>query len=428
MEDFEKWLSSFFCLLSQLCFDKAKELLDREKEIARPGLKPFFTQLTSFMEAEKSYLNLGFLSSKNKMFLRKETSLKSLYEMIRNEVHRLEENALNEAVDNSIATQFCQFLNARRDLIILYEQIYNSGVSSKHTKYEEIKNQVEICIEKYKCSFTNPTLLHIKNLFDWETDVLMNLLRAQIALQHWDMVQSTIHLHTAHSILNTWEKSLQSKEVQSDKKIGIIKKFLQTWKLGFLKGSQLPQLYQWLVKLKYAMVNKYTFYFYQTLSQQAAPQDTRNYLSTRFNTDLILKFQNLQKKCFATCVLLLFDPKGLPEWTGPGYHHPARPKETHDQHIIMNAHPYKMTEKLPIMTKILSERNASAMEPDKVVSFYDSQDKCSYFMCNIDPRVTLVVALEGKKEDRDSNLNIYMIDFCTQARFTRIFASLKISK
>lgn len=68
--------------------------------------------------------------------------------------------------------------------------------------------------------------------------------------------------------MSAWERTLQNKE---------------SWKLGFgatfLKANQLPALYQWLVKLRNAILAKSLLYFHTTLCQQASPGEMRNLMS-----------------------------------------------------------------------------------------------------------------------------------------------------
>ena len=58
---------------------------------------------------------------------------------------------------------------------------------------------------------------------------------------------------------------------------------VQTWKLGFgatfLKANQQPALYQWLVKLRAAILAKFSLYFHTTLSQQASSGEMRSIVS-----------------------------------------------------------------------------------------------------------------------------------------------------
>lgn len=419
-EESDKFFSSFFNQVSLMNFDKCREMVEREKESQVPKyknlqFKQFFTLLLNFIEAEKSYHNLGFMSTK-KIFLRKDNSLKSVYESLRIELNKIEDANSPDQTTNSLIVQLIQYLTVRVQLIDFYEKIYLVGTGTKHIKYDELQHHVETIIESCKYSFLHPHLKSIRNILMNECEILLHLFGAHVELQVWTFIPCIMHLQAANSKLSTWEKSLQNKE---------------TWKLGFLKGSQLPQLYQWLHRLKSATLNKFTLYFYQVLSQQTTPQEMKNYLSTKHNTDFYLKLQYLQKKTFASSVLLLFDPSGLPDWCGPAFVHPNRSKEpiTMSQYLVMVAHPpLKYGDRMVGISKALKERSPEYTLPDKVVSVYNAEDKCSYFISSIDPRITLVAIFDMKKDERDVNVVNYLTDFCTQVRCTKIYVALKVAK
>lgn len=71
MEHAEECLTLFFTQLSQLCFDKARELVEKERDAARAGpFRLLLSQLPNLVVAERSYIELGFLSAKNKIFFK----------------------------------------------------------------------------------------------------------------------------------------------------------------------------------------------------------------------------------------------------------------------------------------------------------------------------------------------------------------------
>lgn len=421
-ETLEKRLSQFFGHIGLMNFDKCREILEREKEnrlaIRSLQVRHLFTLLLNFIEAEKSYHNLGFMSTK-KIFLRKDNSLKSMYESLRTDLNKIEDASGPDQNTNAIIIQLIQFLTARIQLIDFYEKIYVLGTSVKHINYYELQNQIEQIIESHTFSFLNPILKPIRNTITNECAILIHLFGAHVELQNWNFIPSIMHLQAAHTKLTTWEKSLQSKE---------------SWKLGFgasfLKGSHLPQLYQWLHKLKSSVLNKFTLYFFQVLSQQTTSQEMKNYISAKHNTDFYLKLQSLQKKSMASSVLLLFDPSGLVNWTGPGFQHPDRPKELlTSQYLVMVAHPpFKYGDRMVGISKALSERSPEYTLPDKVVSVYNAEDKCSYFISSIDLRITLVAIFDMKKDERDINVVNHLTEFCSQVRCTKLYQSLKTAK
>lgn len=76
---------------------------------------------------------------------------------------------------------------------------------------------VGIIINKYEYAVTICRLVSIpleqSPFFRYECDILIHLLRSQIEMQLWRFLPSLLHLHDAHSKLNSWHTIVQSKEV-----------------------------------------------------------------------------------------------------------------------------------------------------------------------------------------------------------------------
>nr|XP_024216794.1 KICSTOR complex protein C12orf66 homolog [Halyomorpha halys] len=415
-EDYEKKLSQFFGHLGLVNFDKCREILEKEREnrlaVRTPQVRHLFTLLLNFIEAEKSYHNLGFMSTK-KIFLRKDNSLKSMYESLKTDLNKIEDANSTDQNINSLINQLIQFLTARIQLIDFYEKIYILGTSVKHINYYELQNQIEQIIESHTFSFLHPMLKPIRNTVTNECAILIHLFGAHVELQNWNFIPSIMHLQAAHTKLTSWEKSLQSKE---------------SWKLGFgtsfLKGSHLPQLYQWLHKLKSSVLNKFTG---KNTLKSISLVIGIEFENGQFRSQIL---QSLPKKSMASSVLLLFDPSGLVNWAGPGFQHPERPKELlTSQYLVMIAHPpFKYGDRMVGISKALSERSPEYTLPDKVVSVYNAEDKCSYFISSIDLRITLVAIFDMKKDERDINVVNHLTEFCSQVRCTKLYQSLKTAK
>lgn len=85
-------------------------------------------------------------------------------------------------------------------------------------------------------------------------------------LQRLEFIPAISRLYGAHTRLSVWENSLQNRE---------------TWKLGFgasfLKNSPQPLLFQWLMKLKCAVLSKFSLYFHNTLSLQTTAHEMRQF-------------------------------------------------------------------------------------------------------------------------------------------------------
>lgn len=51
----------------------------------------------------------------------------------------------------------------------------------------------------------------------------------------------------------------------------------------------------------------------------------------------------------------------------------------------------------------------------------------TYFLGKVDPKITLVILFEGKKNEKDSYVNNTLLEICAQLRGTRLFAQLRAS-
>ncbi|KAJ8912150.1 hypothetical protein NQ315_013199 [Exocentrus adspersus] len=76
MEKEDEVLHIYFTHLSQLCYEKAKEHIEREKEpkVTVTSWNTLLNLLQHLALAEKSYMDIGFLQNKHKGFLRKDVS------------------------------------------------------------------------------------------------------------------------------------------------------------------------------------------------------------------------------------------------------------------------------------------------------------------------------------------------------------------
>ena len=92
------------------------------------------------------------------------------------------------------------------------------------------------------------------------------------------------------------------------------------------KAVQPPHLYLWLQRLQVALLAKFSFYFHEALSRQAAPADMRA-STARTTPDYHGKICSFIRKHDANNVSLVFDNRGSDSFQGHGYHHPHSYRE-----------------------------------------------------------------------------------------------------
>ncbi|XP_015110711.1 KICSTOR complex protein C12orf66 isoform X1 [Diachasma alloeum] len=428
MDHEEEFLNTFFTQVTQLCFEKAKESVEKERESCRlTQMGPWgmlLMHLPQVVVAERSYADLGFLHTKNKGFLRKDTSLKPTYECLKGDLRRVEEmtrgtNTIGATVAE-VSNQLCQFISARIQLIEFYEKMYNMSLANKSMNHQELLRIIEGIVDTHSLSCSHMALTAIKAALTLECEILVQLTRAQVEVRNWRFLSSLMALYGAQARMTAWERTLQSKE---------------SWKLGFgatfLKANQQPALYQWLVKLKSAILAKCSLYFHTTLSQQATQGEMRNIMSKQ-NLDYYHKIQTFQRKWDVLAVLIMFDARGA-EDSGPGYRHPDREPDTCEEFPIVVGCPSILVQKPSIhwdtIRQAIKERQAELLNMDKIFYIKHSKDPITYAMSNIDPRMTLITVYEsGKQKDKDPHVVTFMNDLCIHLKCNKIYESLKLSK
>ncbi|XP_033184610.1 KICSTOR subunit 2 isoform X3 [Bombus vancouverensis nearcticus] len=407
MDHEEEFLNTFFAQVAQLCTDKAKELVEKERGSCRQTqMGPWgmlLMHLPQIAVAEHSYADLGFLHTKNKGFLRKDNSLRTVYESLKSDLKRVEEmtrgtNSIGATVAE-VSNQLCQYITAKIQLIDFYEKMYNMSINSKTMKYQELLQCIEGIVEIHSLSCSHLALTAIKASLTLECEILVQLTKAQVELQHWRFLSTLMALYGAQTRMSAWERTLQSKE---------------SWKLGFsasfLKANQQPALYQ---------------------CQQASPGEMRSIMSKQ-NVDYYHKIQSFQRKHDVLAVLIIFDSRGV-EDAGLGYRHPRREPNTSEQFPVVLSCPSVFVQKPSIhldnIQKRIKERHTELLAMDKIIYYKNVKDICTYAMYNTDPRMTLVTVSEnGKQKDKEAHIASFMTDLCVQIRCNKIYESLKLSK
>ncbi|XP_059140751.1 KICSTOR subunit 2-like isoform X2 [Physella acuta] len=437
----ESVLEHYFVLVSQANYDKAKELVDNEKDGHKFSNAAFWGEtlqcLSQLAIAEKNYNNLVFLGQKRfTQIVRSKDSAKSIYSMLLHEFQRMEnslspgslplESGESKPVNESdqllahISGQLFFFVRARLKMIEFYEQLSSLGGMRNWMSFEDLVMMAEEIMKDHMKGFHHPLVASLKAVFSLEVESLCHLLHAQIHISTWDYLASVLQLHLAHSKLNTWGKMTPVKEVKSS--------------FGRTSGktSPFPPLHAWLLKLKGILLSKFGFYFYHVLSKQTIPAEMKANLA-KAPEDFFGKVQAFQRKSDATNIYLILEAKGLSSRVGEGgYHHPNKYAETTQG---MDTYPpifsYPMERSInaihwPALVMLLSSTENSF---DKLHYFYDKPTEkrpySSYFITRVDVRIWLVVVFESKKNEKDSVINTFMTDLAVQLRCQNFMYSLK---
>ncbi|KAK3855311.1 hypothetical protein Pcinc_038276 [Petrolisthes cinctipes] len=450
-ESEESILQGLWAHFSKFHYDKAKEQAEKERDLSRFSGSSVWQSLLSCVAqlaaVEKLYMNLSFLTAKG--FLRKESSVRASYEALNTEIGDMGAerrrpapncgnnnnnnnnnsnnnnssssspgSVANDGILRHLCSHLVLFIKARLQMIAFYEKTVEMSMC-RLMNFEELVAQMTDISTSNSCNFHHPLLIPIKTNFTYECDILIHLLRGQIEMQNWHFLPSLLHLHDAHSKLNSWHTVVQSKET---KKYG--------FGSSFLKSSPLPALYQWLWQAKAALVSKFSLYFHETLAAQSSPAEMKALISRQGQAcDYVSKIQSFQRKTDAASVCLVLEAGGLEGYQGPGYHHPNQPditpKGLDSYPTIFTFPPGKPLERKPSIVMRISDRSNEHALLDRGVHFFDQQIGSTYFLCKVDPKLTLVVVFDAKKSEKDSYIKDFIYDLALQLRCNKVFTNLK---
>lgn len=446
----QAFLETYFLVLSQFGFDKAKELAEKESNSKKGSLavvSPWFSLISSLIHlavAEKTYSSLSFVAKKR---FRKD-SLTSYYQTLEKELEKLCEVCsgkpgtvlLPELISYGLVAELCrhlnQFVQARQDCMKFYENLAASGtslnVNNQGTNYVESVRTVETIRNQYAKLFHHPILDPIKSSFSYEMDVLYQILQAQCDLAEWKFMPSLFLLHECKVKLFSWNKVLPVSSVKDSftGSLSVKKGFeLRMFGGGSKKQIEVPLLFQWLARFHASLVSKFSLYFHSTLSEQASSPSEMKALTAKASIDYVSKISTFQRRHDASYVCLTLDTRGLGDtYKGPGYHLPhvkvEPPTGIHSYPAIFS-YPDKCPTKLwPSIVSLIQDREDYLCQ-EKIAYFYDERAQITYYLAKADMRVTMVVIFKGKKNERDSHVVTFLQDISFQLRNTKVLNILK---
>ncbi|KAK6959961.1 KICSTOR complex protein [Biomphalaria glabrata] len=429
----ESVLEHYFQLLSQSNFDKAKELVDNEKDGHKFSTAASWGEtlqcLSQLATAERSYCNLVFLGQKRfTQIVRSKDSAKSIYSMLLQEFQRMEtfllphgdrERSSSAETDKLLAHisgQLSFFVRGRLKMIEFFEQLSSLGSLKQWMNFEDLVMILEEIVKDHMKGFHHPLVVSLKTVFCLECESLCHMLNAQIKISSWNFLQATMELYQAHAKLNEWGSKIPIKEVKS------------TFGRSSSKSSPYPPIYTWMYKLKGHLLSKFGIYFYGVLGKQTIPIELKANLS-KAPEDIFNRIQAFHKKSDASNIYLILDTQNLQCPVGDGgYHHPQKYVEERvglASYQPIFSFPGERSIYQPHWPNIIMLVDHSRDQIDKIYFFMEKRPQSSYFISQIEPKIFLVVIFEGKKNEKDSGINTFMLDLSSQLRCQTIMSSLK---
>ncbi|XP_041482961.1 KICSTOR complex protein C12orf66 homolog [Lytechinus variegatus] len=436
----EIFIEKYFETLSQLAFDKAKEQLDKEKEASRTSSgtsgggswTTLLNALTFLNAAEKSYTSLTFLELK--WFARKESTRKGLYTVAMGELRRIEAKchevgsleghgslSSRDRLLAHLCEQLSHFIEARQDLMNIYERLCTLGIQKNEVDFVELKCAVEDIRERTSKRFHHPVLVPIRNSFSVELELLFTLMQTECHMSSWRFLPALLCLQDLHAKLDAWGAAFKAKDPKK-----------KLYSLVQVKNSGIPPLFVWLVKMQGSQISKFSLYFHSTLSKQAPPGEMKTHLSN-LPIDYYNKIVAFQRKTDAFNISLVLNTQasGI-NFQGLGYHFPSEmtePPTGMDSYPAIFSYPNERPTNLwpNIVMLIMTKHEAGSL--DSITYECDKISKqpqmMTYFIGHVDRRMNLVVLFESKKSERDSTTNSFIQEMCSLLRGSRLLASLR---
>ena len=300
-------------------FDRAKDMIERDQREGLRGLDPphaaskwskFFAVLAQFAAAEKQYMSASYLTSQQyKGFLgramARDNWLRNTYDSMSSELEKLE--IFEEApVLAELSSQLRLLVKTRVCLMSFYERLCQSAmaaaaatVSSEPSEFmdfeaprtEIVKTMDLLDVEYHGC--IRPIRTHVLR----ECQIVGGYIGCLAEIGHWRYNMALGPMTAAKESYDLWIEAM--KVWRDSKKTGGL--------FSSLTGdTPEPYLFQWMAKLKAAVRDKYTFYFYQTLEAAApTPQMFADKVQQSAIVNYALRMQHFYKRCDALHVALV---------------------------------------------------------------------------------------------------------------------------
>ncbi|CAL9682715.1 unnamed protein product [Knipowitschia caucasica] len=425
-------LESFFTQLGIFSFDRAKDYVEREKDLSRSAgamWAALLSALAHLAAAEKSYHNMTFLGQKmgGQSFFSRKDSIRTIYTSLHNELRKVvtmsrhtqpSSSSFLEDLLSHLSEQLCHFTQARIEMADMYEKMLSLG-AQKNINLEELVTTLEAVLHKYSSKFHHPIVGRLEEGFQTELDVVTQLLRCQAQISEWCFLPSLLSLHGAHSKLNTWGQLFQKQKETRKNLFGGQSQ----------KAVQPPHLYMWLQRFYAALLAKCSFYFHESLSRQTTPAEMKT-LTARTTPDYHGKISSFIRKHDASNVSLVFDNRGSESFQGHGYHHPQSYREAPkgvEQFPAVVSLPTgeRPLTHWPNVIMMMGDRAAELNTLEKVVHFYDDKVQSTYYLTRPEPHFTLVVIFDGRKSEKELYITAFLLEISASLRVSKPFSTLK---
>lgn len=210
-------LDSYFVYISNFSHDKAKEVVEKERDVARVSSGSSWSQLVSVLinlsNVEKTYHSLTFLIPRSgSVFLRKDPSLKSVYQSLIVDCRNAMEagpTSDRRSETSQVCDDLARIFQVRARMTDIYERLCNLTQQAflTETFSVEIPSLTTILTElkKNKSKVLASWLLVLR----YEVEVMLDFLTLILTMQDFNFFDSIILLQRAGETLNKWDEVVQ---------------------------------------------------------------------------------------------------------------------------------------------------------------------------------------------------------------------------
>ena len=418
----ETLLKAYFTFISNFSHDRAREVVEREKDVTRAvtssGFNQLLVALVSLAGAEKQYLSLSLMPRTSSVFLRKEQSLKSVYQSIVLDLRNAQELEADTLI-NGICEDLVTLLKIRLTMIGVYEKLSMFSSMTPSESYSELVAILKTVLEEIQ---QNPSELCCQwiTVLKYEVGLLLDCLTLTITMHEWNFFESVMLLQRVGETLAMWDQVVQARETRK-------LSFASSWLRG-VSGSVEPHLYLWFQKLKSSLLSKFSLYFYSTLSQQTRDATEMKVLCAKLVLDHPARICSFQKRMDCQSVSILYEASGQAYQGRPGYHFQDKDPAAHSG---LDLFPIVYSTGQPghhwpnVVMIISDHHHAQELKADRTVHFFDGGVGATYFLHQIEPRFYIVIIFEGRRNEKDSAINGFIQETASQLSCVKIFTSLR---
>jgi len=321
------------------------------------------------------------------------------------------------ALVRTVAAELDIYVNAR--FTMLHDQIITEFCKDAETAVKS-----SFCRDSLKSLHTvremtdtirSDALSPLKNMLEYETNVVDQLFSCSLALAQWDFVGSLLHLHNYNQTYKEFIEGYKGKERSlMGKKI--------------IKDDEFPELYKWFFKLYELLLSKYSLYFSKTLFQDSSRKVMRS--STTNIVDHRTKLNEFSKKTKAATISLILNAANLER---PFMGHGCKLFSEQAHREIASKHSF--IDKFEVIFHYGNGKDETLDEEIKTEIvhlysdvyhkngkpyIYDTKRNRSYYLLLFDENVFLSVSYNTKKSERDSEIIKFLEDFKNSMSLSKV--------